>query len=170
MRMFLYIFLIVLGLILVAIGVLGILGSRLPEEHKASGSVTLSASQADVYALINDIEKFPQWCKDFTKMERLPDQGGKAVWRQHMGRNSFVSVNETQEPPRRVVRSVQDDAKMFSGTWDHVIEPTGVSSCMLTIKETGKVPGAIPRAIMHYIIGEDFTIKKFLKAVKAKVG
>lgn len=166
----LYAALVLVGLLLVAAGVLGALGRRLPAEHTSSGSVDLGASQEAVYALINDIGGFPEWCKDFTRMERLPDENGKEVWRQFMGRNSFKSVNDVMEPPRRVVRVVEDDAKMFSGSWDHVIEPTGAASCRLTITERGRVSGDIPRALMHYAFGEDLTIKKFLRAVKAKVG
>lgn len=164
----LYSALILVGLVLLAAGVLGVLGRFLPKEHTSSGSIDLDAPQEQVYALINDIGAFPDWCKDFTRMERLPDQDGKERWRQFMGRNSFTSVNELMEPPRRVVRRVDDDNKLFGGTWDHVIEPTGPSACRLTITERGHVNSDIPRAMMHYIIGEDYTIKKFLKAVKAK--
>ncbi len=103
----LYAALIFVGLILLAAGVLGVLGRRLPAEHTSSGSIELGASQEAVYTLINDIGKFPEWCKDFTKMERLPDENGKETWRQFMGRNSFKSVNETMEPPRRVVHPRQ---------------------------------------------------------------
>lgn len=164
----LYTALILVGLVLLAAGVLGVLGRFLPKEHTSSGSVDLNAPQEQVYALINDIGAFPTWCKDFTKMERLPDHDGKERWRQFMGRNSFTSVNEVMEPPRRVVRRVDDDNKLFGGTWDHVIEPTGPTTCRLTITEKAHVSSDIPRAMMHYIIGEDYTIKKFLKAVKDK--
>ncbi|HEX2838887.1 MAG TPA: SRPBCC family protein, partial [Phycisphaerales bacterium] len=169
----LYAALILVGLLLLAAGTLGVLGRFLPKEHTSSGSVDLTATQEQVYALINDIGAFPDWCKDFTRMERLPDHVGpdnekKEQWRQYMGRNSFTSVNELMEPPRRVVRRVDDDNRLFGGTWDHVIEPTGPSTCRLTITEKGHVNSDIPRAMMHYIIGEDYTIKKFLKAVKAK--
>lgn len=168
--MLLYIALILVGVLLMAAGVLGVLGRRLPAEHSATGSVELGASQESVFALVNNIGEFPAWCKEFTRMERLPDQDGRERWRQFMGRNSFTSTNEVVDPPRRVVRVVEDDNKMFSGSWDHVVEATGPGSCRLTIKETGRVHSDIPRAIMHYVVGEDYTIRKFLAAVKAKVG
>ena len=163
---FLYAALILVGLVLLAAGVLGVLGRFLPKVHTSSGSVDLNAPHEEVYALINDIGAFPDWCKEFTRMERLPDKDGKEQWRQFMGRNSFTSVNELMEPPRRVVRVVNDDNNLFCGTWNHVIEPTSPSTCRLTITEQGQVNSDIPRAMMHYIFGEDYTIKKFLKAVK----
>jgi hypothetical protein len=170
MKMLLYIALILVGLVLLLVGVLGVLGKRLPAEHTATRSVDLPASQDAVFALINDIGRFPEWCKDFTRMERLADRDGKEQWRQFMGRNSFTSVNELVDPPRRVVRVVEDDQKLFSGSWDHVVEAMGASSCRLTITEKGTVHSDIPRALMHYVFGEDYTVKKFLGAVKAKVG
>ena len=170
MKMVLYIGLVIVGLVVTAAGALGVLGTLLPKEHTSAGSVDLSASQEQVYTLINDIGKFPEWCRDFTKMERLADTDGKETWRQIMGRNSFVSVNDEMDPPRRVKRSVIDDGKMFSGSWDHFIESTGPATCRLTITEVGEVHSAIPRAMMRYMFGEDYTIKKFLAEVKKKVG
>ncbi|GEM_PF-5242497 len=83
-----------------------------------------------------------------------------------MGRNFFTSVNELMEPTRHVVRAVNDDNSLFCGRWNHVIEPAGPFTCRLTITEKGQVNSDIPRATMNCIFGEDYTIKKFLKAVK----
>ncbi len=173
--MALYIAMVVVGLVVVALGVLGILGKMLPPTHTSRGSVELNAPQEQVFTLINDIGKFPEWCKDFTKMERLADTVGangkpQETWRQTMGRNSFVSVNTELDPPRKVTRTITDDNKMFSGKWEHVVEPTSAGACRLTITEVGEVHSAIPRAMMHYMFGEDYTIKKFLAEVKKRVG
>lgn len=176
--MWLYILLTLAGMLLTAIGVLGVLGSRLPETHVATASMELGATPEVVWATINEMESFPAWVPGFTKMERLPDDQGKQVWRQHMGRNSFVTTNDVFEPPSsanggrgRVLRTIRDDNGPFSGSWDHVVEPARVGGgSVLTLTETGTVKSAIPRAIMRYMIGEDHYLKKFLDAVKKKLG
>ncbi len=168
--MWLYIFLVLLGLLLVFVGVLGILGSRLPETHVATASVELSASPQKVWEQINDMASFPTWVPDITKMERQPDENGKEVWRQTSGRNVFTTVNDVWDPPRRVLRTIKDEKGPFSGSWDHVIEDLGNGRCTLSITETGKVPEAIPRAIMHYFFGETYFMNRFLGAVKARIG
>ena len=85
--MWLYILLTLAGMLLTAIGVLGVLGSRLPETHVATASMELGATPEVVWATINEMESFPAWVPGFTKMERLPDDQGKQVWRQHPERS-----------------------------------------------------------------------------------
>jgi hypothetical protein len=174
--MWLYILLTLAGQVITLVGVLGVLGSRLDEKHTSSASVQVAAAPAAVWATINDMEDFPSWIPGFTKMERLPDENGKLVWRQRMGRNSFVTNNDVFEPPDaqgrpRVLRTIKDDHGPFSGSWDHVVEPApSGGGSVLTVTETGIIKSAIPRAIMRYVIGEDFYLKKFLSAVKKKMG
>jgi hypothetical protein len=52
-----------------------------------------------------------------------------------------------------------------------VVEPasTGGGS-VLTLTETGTIKSAIPRAILRYVIGEDYYLKKFLDAAQKKLG
>lgn len=166
----LYILMTLFGLLIVAIGVLGILGSRLPETHVAIASIELAAPPQKVWDRINDMESFPSWVPEMTKMERLPDENGKQVWRQTSGRNVFTTVNEVWNPPKRVLRTIKDEKGPFSGSWDHVIEDLDNGRSKLSITETGKIPSAIPRAILHYCFGETYYLQKFLDAVKARIG
>ncbi len=175
--MWLYILLTLAGLLLTCIGTLGILGSRLPETHVVSATVDLQVSPDVAWASINDMQSFPGWVPAITKMERLPDDKGRQVWRQHMGHNSFVTTNDIFEPPTatsngRVLRTILDEHGPFSGSWDHVIEaiPGSLIQTRLTLTETGTVKSAIPRAMMRYMMGEDYYVKKFLGAVKIKLG
>lgn len=168
MRMALYIIITLLGLLFVLFGVLGILGSRLPETHVASQTAEIGAPAQTVFGWIERVEEMPAWVPEITKVDRLADVDGKPVYLQKMGRNSFVTMTTRFEPPLRITRDIADDHGPFSGTWDHVIEPASEGACRLTLTETGTVKSPIPRAIMHYFIGEDFYLKKFLGHVQRK--
>lgn len=159
-----------LGLLVTLTGVLGVLGSRLPKTHTASVRVTLPASAEDVFGLIDRVEDMPAWTPDITRVTRLPDQDGLPVHRQEMGRNGFTTVTTVREPPRRITRTITDTHGPFTGSWDHVIEPQGEATCVLTLTETGAVSSALPRAIMHYVFGEDMYLKRFAGHLTRKVG
>lgn len=166
--MTLYIIITLLGLVVVLFGVLGILGSRLPETHVASASREVGAPAAEVFGWIERVEEMPSWVPDITRVECLPDDNARPAHRQVMGRNSFVTVTTRLEPPTRITREITDDNAFFSGSWDHVIEPRGERDCILTLTETGTVKSPIPRAIMHYLTGEDMYLKRFLGHVERK--
>lgn len=168
MRMVLYIIITLLGLFFVLFGVLGILGSRLPETHVATQSIQINAPAAEVYGWIERFEEMSTWVPEITKVDRLADVDGKPVYLQKMGRNSFTTTTSIAEPPSRILRSITDNSASFYGSWDHVIEPVGEGACRLTLTETGTITSPIPRAILRYIIGEDFYLKKFLGHVQRK--
>jgi len=159
-----------LGLIVTLTGVLGVLGSRLPRTHTASVRITLPASAEVVFGLLERVEDMPTWVPDITRVTRLPDQNGLPVHRQEIGRNAFTTVTTAHEPPRRITRTITDSHAPFTGSWDHLIEPQGDAACVLTLTETGAVSSAVPRAIMHYVFGEDMYLKRFAGHLTRKVG
>jgi uncharacterized protein YndB with AHSA1/START domain len=170
MRMIIYIVLTVVGLLFFVAGVLGMYGSMLPATHTASVSVVVNAPREKVWELINSAEKFPEWLKDITKVEMLPEQDGKRVFRQHMGRNSFVLVETVSEAPSRVRRTITDDNGPFSGSWDHVLEDAGNGQTKLTVHEEGTIKSAIPRAMMKLFFGYDYYLKRMAVEMKGKLG
>lgn len=165
-----YIILTIVGLIVALVGAVGVYGSTLSAKHTASVSVTVNASREQVWALINDIEGFPTWLNDITKVETLPVQEGNRVFRQFMGRNSFVLVETISEAPSRVKRTIADDNGPFTGSWDHVLTDAGNGQTTLTVTEEGTIKSAIPRAIMKLLFGYDYYLNRMAKQVKLKLG
>jgi uncharacterized protein YndB with AHSA1/START domain len=159
----------VVGLLVFLGSVLYILGSRLPEEHVAAVSMSLDRPPREVYDAVADVAGHASWSPGVTRVERLEDREGREAWRQHMGRNSFVLITTRAEPPRVLVREIDDDHKMFSGRWEYLIEPVGAGS-LVTITEYGRVPSPIPRAMMRYMIGETLYIKKHLRGLAKRFG
>ena len=165
-----YIILTIVGLIITLAGVMGVYGSSLPATHTASVSVTVNASREQVWNLINDTDGFPMWLKDITKVETLPSQDGKRVFRQFMGRNSFVLVETISEAPSRVKRTIADDNGPFTGSWDHVLTDAGNGQTTLTVTEEGTIKSAIPRAVMKMFAGYDYYLKRMAEQIKLKLG
>jgi len=170
MRMAVYILIVLVGMILLLVGSIGIVGSLLPATHTASVSVELGKPRAEVWKLIDDVNDFPNWLPGISRVEVLPEREGRRVFRQTQGRNSFVLEETVKREPEIVTRTIADDSNMFTGSWEHVFEDLGGGRTRLTVKETGTVKSAIPRAIMHYFIGEEYYLKQFTKALEAKCG
>lgn len=167
--MILYILLVLAGLLMVFFGVMGALGSRLPATHVAKVTASILAPPERVFALIEDVPGMPAWLPDITKVETLEPKHGRPVYRQHMGRNAFVTEEPKHEPGRRIYREITDANGPFTGSWDHLVEPgEAPNATRLTMTETGTIASAIPRAFLHYFFGEDYYLKRFVQRLKVK--
>lgn len=144
---------IVVGLVvLVALVllVLHLLGRNLPDRHEISAKLRLGKSPKEVWTAIADVAGIPAWDKGVDRVERLEDRNGKEVWRWHMGRNRMVLETSVSEPEKRLVRTIADESKFFSGDWTYELVPDG-EGCALSLTEHGRVHIAIPRAMMRYL-------------------
>jgi uncharacterized protein YndB with AHSA1/START domain len=159
----------VVGLLAFFMAVMYVLGKRLPEEHVASAAITLKQPQGVVWEAVSNIADHKHWVKGLTKLERLPDRDNHPVWRQQMGRNSFVLEISELQPPTRMVGTIADEAQFFSGNWEYVLSPEGAGT-KVTLTERGRVKLAIPRAMMEYLFGKDTYLKRHLRDLAAKFG
>src|SRR3954470_17335334 len=111
--MWLWIILGIIALLLVFFVVMGVLGRRLPEDHVATLTLRLNQPVQGVWDVIADAAGHKHWVKGVTSIERLPDRDNHEVWRQRMGRNSFILETTTSHPPTHMVRTIADDNAMF---------------------------------------------------------
>lgn len=163
----LYVFLIVVGLIMLLAGVLGIIGTFIPKQHTAKVSFELPISAPRTWAIIDDPKAYPDWLSIAERVEILPDRNGRSAFRQSQGRHSFILEETVKEAGRRVVRTITDDNKLFGGSWDHIVEPIADDRVRVTVTETGEIYAAIPRAMMRLFFGYDHTLKQFQKDLVA---
>ncbi len=78
-------------------------GGLLPVEFVTTGSAVFDRSAETVWRVLTDLDGMPLWRSDLTTLERLPNLGGKTVWRE-VGRNgSRVVEFASAEPPHRLV-------------------------------------------------------------------
>jgi hypothetical protein len=167
--MWLWIILAIVAVLVLLVVAMSVLGRRLPEEHVASLTLGLNQKQQDVWDAIADIAGHKNWVRGITKIERLPDRENHEVWRQRMGRNSFVLETTVCQPPVHLVREVVDDHHAFSGEWEYELSSNGEGT-RVKLTEHGRVPNPVFRAMMHYMFGETTTIRGHLGALAAKFG
>jgi uncharacterized protein YndB with AHSA1/START domain len=167
--MWVWIALGVVAVIVLLVVVLSLLGSRLPEEHVATLTLRLNQKPQDVWETISDIGGHKNWARGITRIERLPDHDNHEVWRQHMGRNSFVLETTECQAPVRLVRTIADDHQMFSGNWEYEVGPDGEGT-RVKLTEHGRVKGNVPRAMMHYLFGETLYLRRHLVSLAGKFG
>jgi carbon monoxide dehydrogenase subunit G len=151
-----------LALIVVAVGWL------LPVAHTARGQRRLAAPPDTVWRAITDVEAFTSWRPDVTRVERLPDRDGRAVWTEHGSSGSMTIAVERSEPPRTLVTRIQPGLP-FGGTWTYEITPDAGGS-LLTITEDGEVYNPIFRFMSRFVFGHEATITGYLTAIQARSG
>ena len=123
------------GLVVLVAGIAAI-GSMLPRNHKASRTLRLKRSPAEVWPVVIQA----------TEASDVP-----------------VDVLE-RHPPHRLVTRVTEKEKNFGGTWTIAIAPTP-SGADVTITEDGWVANPIFRFVSRFVIGHHATMDALLKQV-----
>jgi hypothetical protein len=162
--------LLIVASILVAL-VLGILlaGALLPEEHRASRTLTTRQTPQAIWDAINDHANEPVWRSDVASVQKMPDRNGHAVWQENYKDGNTLALETTEsKPPIRMVREIAEEGP-FSGRWEIDIEATP-SGSNVTITEIGKVSNPFFRFVSHYVIGLTTQMEKYLTNLAAKFG
>ena len=160
------------GAVVALLLVLWLLGRGLPEGHEISATLHVAKSREEVWGVLADTAAIPSWDRGVDRVERLPDRDGQEVWRWVMGRNAMVLETTRSEAPGLLVRTIADEAKMFSGDWTYELSPEG-SGCALALTEHGRVHVAIPRAMMRYmpfIADPSMYLRRHLERLAARFG
>ena len=161
--------LIVLGVIVGLILLIGIVGMLIPKAHVASRKARFNQTPETVWDAITDFQGQPSWRTGLTRVERLPDRDGKAVWRETNRRTAPLTMMiMTSDPPHRMVGQIVDN-KSFGGTWTYEITPTE-RGCELTITENGEIYNPIFRVFARFVFGYTATMETYLKQLGTKFG
>ncbi len=167
--MWIYLIVTVVGLLITAVGALGVLGSRLPVQHVAAASVVVKGSPDAVFDVVADVPGHVKWAEGIDAVNVLPDKDGKKAYEMVMGRNKFALLATVTEKPKQFTMTMDDGRNFFWGDWTYRLTPQGdVTKVVLT--ETGNVNSPIPRAMMHYFFGMHLYLKKNMNALAKKFG
>ena len=165
---------VVVALILLAVGIVFILGGLQPRNHTASATVVVNAPQAVVWQRIEDVQTQPNWRSGLTAVKILPPQDGHTCWEEtsSFGKMPLCEVLAAA-PSTRIVR-IADPNLPYGGLWTYELSPgmapTDANSTILKITENGFTGPWFFRFVGHYIFHEDTQIKKYEADLQKSVG
>jgi uncharacterized protein YndB with AHSA1/START domain len=155
--------LVALGLVVYVIGLL------VPQSHIASSSARFAAKPDTLWASLTDVAAFPQWRRDVTRVEILPDENGQRGWREY-GRQGTVTYRVVESvPPQRLVSRIADDHLPYGGSWTYELAPAG-DGTRLTITERGEIYNPVFRFVARFVMGYTATMNGALRALGARHG
>ena len=161
---------IVIALVVFAalVAIVALIGTRLPQSHRASVEHTLTAAPEVVWRTITDIESFPSWREGLKRVQRLPDRDGRPAWIEEGRSGKMTLVAEHMEPPRLLVGRIADPGLPFGGTWTYEIVPVPGGS-RLRITEDGEVYNPIFRFMARFIFGYESTIRGYMASLQKRL-
>jgi uncharacterized protein YndB with AHSA1/START domain len=144
-------------------------GMLLPREHTARSHASIPAPPDAVWRALTDVESFPSWRRDVSRVEPLPPSNGRRMWRE-IGTNGTITFEEVlAETPRRLIARIADPSLPFGGTWTYDVAPDGTGS-RVTIREDGVVHNPVFRFMSRFIFGHHATQEAYLRALGRKFG
>lgn len=163
---------IVIGVaaIVVIVGAVALLGSRLPVSHVASRSALIGAPIDTVFNTMTDFVAAPAWRSGVKHMTVTVDSstGRRRVTEESSTGTMTMEIEKLVAPSRLVMRIVGDDLP-YGGAWMHALEAQG-NATRVTITEHGEVYNPIFRFISKYIMGHTGTIDTYLTDLGRKFG
>ena len=163
--------LVVLALLAGVVAVPLLVGSLLSREHVATSAVALRQSPDTVWRVVRDLGGVAAWWSEVKKVERVPDQAGRELWRQTLGSNAALTfVVAAEVPPSRLVTQIDAPrGAPFGGFWVYEIAPSGDGS-RVTVTEQGWIANPLFRFLSRVVFGQYGTLDSYLKALGKRFG
>ena len=155
------------GAAALGLGVVGV-GALLPVAHTASISQRLAAPPAEVWALLDDVDAYPEWRPDVERVVRLDDGPAGASWREEGPGGALTFEVERREPPRSLVVRIADRGLPFGGRWRYEVSAED-GGARLTITEDGEVYSPLYRFVSRFVLGHDRTLRRYMDAARARL-
>jgi uncharacterized protein YndB with AHSA1/START domain len=161
--------LVVLAAVAAVVALVALTGMLLPRAHTARSHATISATPDSVWSAITDVEAFPSWRGDVSRVELLSPTNGRKTWRES-GKHGTITFEELEAlPPHRLVGRIADPSLPFGGSWTYEIVPDRTGS-RVTITEEGVVHNPIFRFMSRFVFGHHATQEAYLRALGRRFG
>lgn len=142
-----------LALLLLAVGVVFLIGWRLPEAHEAVVEREYAAPPERVYEEIANPQEYPRWRSGVQKVEMLPDAEDRLRRFKEYALGDEVSyVIEEEVPAQRFVTTIEGQGLPYGGSWIFELSPSARGT-QLRITEEGKVYNPFFRFVSRFIMG-----------------
>lgn len=123
------------------------LGFLLPAQQGATLSRTFRTPPEVVWQFLTDLDNQPTWRRNLTRVERLPDQGGRQAWLEYgKGQAEAVRLAEVLPNRRLVTEQVALDEGRPGGSWTWELTPAEDGS-VVTLTRAVLVDAPLARAI-----------------------
>lgn len=161
--------LVVLGVLVAVVVVVVTVGYALPARHRASRSAKFASSSNALFTAITDVEHYPSWRSDVTRVDLVPNGGGPSRFRE-VGRNGTILYEiERRDPDRQFVTRIADPTLPFGGTWTYDITPAN-DGATVRITEDGEVRNPVFRFVSRFILGQTATMDRYLTDLGRRFG
>jgi hypothetical protein len=165
MRLLIFIVVGVIACLVVLVGIVALIGSRLPRSHVASRTILLHRAPQDVYAVVRNFESAPKWRSDVKQVEV---EG--LVYFREVGKNGTVNYELVEDvPAEKMVTRIRDTDLGYSGQWTYMFAPES-GGTRVTIREDGEVSNVIFRFMSQYVFGQTATIDSYLTSLAKHFG
>ncbi len=161
MKIFLLIFAVLAGLLVLTGIVLYLVGRAQPERHTASIAFTLPKPRPAVWAALTDYATMPRWWPAVKSIRLETRLNGEIVtWNTDSHGKEIGFCTKSEQSPARLVREIVGDELPFGGTWTYELaEENGVTRVTLT--EDGFIKPALFRGIAKLFMKPDATMRDF---------
>ena len=169
MRLLIFIVVGVVGGLILLVGIVALIGSRLPKSHVASRSILLRRSPQEVYAVVRDFGSASKWRSDVKQMDVEAPQGGPVYFRE-VGKNGTVNYELVEDVPgQRMVTRIRDTDLGYSGQWTYLFAAEN-GGTRVTIREDGEVSNVLFRFMSRYVFGHTATMDSYLTSLAKRFG
>jgi hypothetical protein len=159
---------VVVGTLVLVVGVVVLLGSLLPRNHRATRLAVFKASPDAVFSVISDFQGTASWRTGIKEIEMVSTQ--QPVRFRERGSNGTILYQvDACEPSRRIVTRIADDSLPFSGTWTQVLTARG-DGTELSVTEDGAVRNPVFRFMSHYFFSPTKTMDIYLRDLGVRLG
>lgn len=169
MKLLIYMVVGIVGGLVLLVGIMALIGSRLPKTHVASRSILLQRPPADVYAVVRDFGSATKWRADLKQVEVEAPQGGPVYFRE-VGKSDTINYELVEDVPgQRIVTRIRDTDLGYSGQWTYLFAAED-GGTRVTIREDGEVSNVLFRFMSRFIFGHTATIDSYLKSLARHFG
>lgn len=169
MKLALIIIVSLVVVVVLAVGLIALIGWRLPSQHSATRSVVLHKSPDTVYAVTRDFASMPKWRADVREVNVTTEPNGRVHFREE-GKHGAVNYELAEDSPgQRLVTRITDTDLGYSGKWSYIFAAEGANT-RLTITEDGEVSNVIFRFLSKYAFGHTATIDDYLISLGKQFG
>ena len=157
------------ALIVAVLGVVTVIGWKLPAEHRIAREAELPHEPDTVWTAISDFAALPGWMPGIRRVHRLDAVEGRDRWLYETAEGDMtIEVVTRSAPTELAIRSVSSDLP-FGGTWTHRISPTGAGT-VLIITEHAWISNPFFRFMYRYVFAYATTPDEALAALKRHLG